>query len=286
MHYVSQYNYFKSLDRLARSREETPDLNEAIAGLSRFSLRDILNNHEIVNMYRQKSALETLKRWADSGATIDSNVIREHLQASERYFVPHYVLKVSTPRYHAVQECELLKSAFENIATPPEISQQGEDKVREFQIFCDKEWPKFKDKPIDHFWAHVGAKFRISSSPNKISYERRESPKCIESQSEADIVPRIQRAADQVRDHAGSCRLTGYLHAPPKKLYSLSKNPEWEPARRKAFLELLKLKKAIKMLVFNFHRIELEMPEGLLSDEFLEALGFMPCKACCGSAER
>jgi hypothetical protein len=56
MHYVSQYNYFKSLDRLARSSDNKPDLNEAIAGLSRFSLRDVLNNDEIVTMYQQDDA--------------------------------------------------------------------------------------------------------------------------------------------------------------------------------------------------------------------------------------
>ncbi|HFL2038807.1 TPA: hypothetical protein ACXIGC_000169 [Stenotrophomonas maltophilia] len=283
MHYVSQYNYFRSLDRLARSRDDAPDLNEAIAGLSRFSLRDILNNQEIVNMFQQRSTLEMLKRWADSGVKIDGDAIREHLQARERYFVPQYVLKVSTPRYHASQDCGFLKSAFENIETPAEITQQGPERVREFQVFCDLEWPKYKDGPIDRFWAHVGSRFRISSDPKQVSYESGESPEAIHNQSEADIEARIQETADRVRDHAKSCRLGGYLHAPPKTLYSLSKNPDLEPGRKEAFRELLKLKKAIKMLVFNLHRIELEMPEGLLSDELLEALGFLPCKACCSA---
>lgn len=283
MHYVSQFNYFRSMDRLTRSSHEVPSLNEAIAGLSRFSLRDILNDKEIVIMYQRKSTLEILKRWADSGIKVDGDAIRERLHARERYFVPQYALKVSTPRYHATLDCGFLKSTFENIETPPEIKRQGDDKIREFQIFCDKEWPQYKDKSIDKFWALVGSQFHISSDPRQVSYDSSEGPRGVDDLSEADIEVRIHGTADRLRAHVGSTGLNGYLYAPPKTLYSLSRSPDVEPARRSALSELLKLKKAIKMLVFNFHRIELDMPEGLLSDELLEALGFLPCKACCSS---
>jgi hypothetical protein len=93
---------------------------------------------------------------------------------------------------------------------------------------------------------------------------------------------KIHKGVENVRNHARSTGLNGCIYAHPKRLYSLTKDERLDEARRQAFLELLKLKKAIKMLVFNFHRIELEMPEGLLSDELLEAFGFLPCNACCG----
>lgn len=283
MHYVSQFNYFRSLDRLARSMGDKPDVSEAVAGLSRFSLRDVLNNDEIALLYQHKTTLGILKQWADSGVKVDVDAIREDLHRRERYFVPRYVMKVNTPRYHAKQECEFLRASFDNFETPPEIAELGPEKVSEFQVFCEKEWPRYKDRPIDHFWANVGSHFGIVGiNPKAVSYASQERPESVTDQAEAELIEEIQGGVDKLRDHARSTGLTEYLYAPAKRLFSLTKDPEVDAARRQAFLEILKLKKAIKMLVFNFHRIELEMPEGLLSDELLEALGFLPCKACCG----
>lgn len=284
MHYVSQYNYFKSLDRLARSLGGKPDLSKAIAGLSRFSLRDVLNNDEIVLLYQHKTTLVVIKQWADSGVKVDADAIRKDLHLKERYFVPQYVMKVNTPRYHAKQQCELLGASFENFETPTEIAALGSDKVGEFQVFCDNEWPQYKDRPIDIFWAHVGSHFGVPIKPKEVSYASQAGPERVGDQSETELLEEIHGRVEDLRNHARSAGLSGHIYAPPKRLYSLTKDPEVDAARRLAFLELLKLKKAIKMLVFNFHRIELEMPEGLLSDELLEALGFLPCKACCGRA--
>ena len=174
MHYVSQYNYFRSLDRLARSRDDAPDLNEAIAGLSRFSLRDILNNQEIVNMFQQRSTLEMLKRWADSGVKIDGDAIREHLQARERYFVPQYVLKVSTPRYHASQDCGFLKSAFENIETPAEITQQGPEKFVSSKSSAIWSGPSTRTGPsiVSGRMSALASAFRATQSRSRTSRVR------------------------------------------------------------------------------------------------------------------
>lgn len=283
MHYVSQFNYFRSLDRLARWMGDKPDVSEAVAGLSRFSLRDVLNNDEIVLLYQHKTTLAILKQWADSEVKVDANAIREGLHRRERYFVPQYVMKVNTPRYHAKQECKFLRASFNNFETPPEIAALGPEKVSEFQVFCEEEWPQYKDKPIHLFWANVGSHFRVGGiNPKAVSYVSHEQPESVTDQTEAELIEEIQGGCDKLRNHARATGLAGYLYAPAKTLYSLSKDPELDADRRQALLEILKLKKAIKMLVFNFHRIELEMPEGLLSDELLEALGFLPCKACCG----
>jgi hypothetical protein len=283
MHYVSKYNYFRSLDRLARSSENSPSMSEAIAGLSRFSLRDVLNNSEIALMYQHKTTLAVVKQWADSEVKIDSDAIRADLQRRERYFVPKYVMRVNTPRYHAKQECEFLRASFVNFETPPEIERLGAAKVSEFQEFCEREWPQYNGKPIDIFWAHVGSYFRVSISPKQVLYTAEDGPESVQGRSEAELLASVHREADTLRSYAKSNGLNGHLYAPPRHLYELTKDPGLEVARKQGFLEILKLKKAIKMLVFNLHRIELEMPEGLLSDELLEALGFLPCRACCSS---
>lgn len=282
MHYVSKYNYFSSVDRLARSSGSKPDVSEAIAALSRFSLRDVLNDEEIAMLYQHKATLGVIKKWADSEVKVDVDAIRADLRRRERYFIPQYVMKVNTPRYHSKQECEFLSASFDNFETPPEIAQLGPDKVSEFQDFCDREWPRFKGKSIDIFWAHVGSQFHVSISPKEVSYASQEDPENVRDRSEAELLEEVRLEAERLRSYASSNRLSGHLYAPPKHLYSLTKNPAIDVARQQGFVELLKLKKAIKMLVFNFHRIELEMPEGLLSDELLQALGFLPCKSCCG----
>lgn len=278
MHYVSHYNYFNSLDRLAKSMGKKPDVSAAVAALSRFSLRDVLNDDEIVLLYQHKTTLKILKQWADSGVAPDTDTIRKNLLRRERYFVPQYVMKVNTPRYHATKKCEFLRAAFENFETPPEIARLGPEKVSEFQIFCDNEWPRYKDKPIDIFWAHVGSHFGVAINPREISYTSNREGWTVDNVT----MEQILEGADKLRTHAESNRLTGYLYAPPRTIYLLTKDPKQTVSRQNAFMELLKLKKAIKMLVFNFHRIELEMPEGLLSDELLEVFGFLPCRACCG----
>ena len=282
MHYVSKYNYSKSVERLSLASEDGPSLNEALAGLSRFSLRDVLNNDEIVRMYGQRTTLAQIKEWADSGVRIDAAQIQKDLEKRERYFVPQFVMKVNTPRYHAKLDCEFLKAAFENFETPPEITELGDEKVREFQEFCDREWPQYRERPIDIFWAHVGSHFRVSVAPKAVSYSSVNGPESVKGLNEAHLLKEIHRGADELRKYAKDNGLSNYLHAPPKSLYGRTKDVGLDLGRRQMFVELLKLKKAIKILVFNFHRIELEMPEGVLSDELLHALGFLPCKACCG----
>lgn len=282
MRYVSRYNYFNAIVRLAQSAEEKPNLSEAIAGLSRYSLRDVLNNQEIVALYQHRLTLEIVRRWA-GGTSIDRDQVRDCLQRQERFFVRQYVLKVNTPRYHENQDCEFLKASFENFETPPEIAALGDDKVSEFQEFCDLEWPKFKDKPVDAFWAHVGAHFNgLPISPKEITYRSRDGSE--EVRDIDDLEQEILKTAEHLRDCVRSNNLNAFVYAPPRKLYTHATDPTLTTARRQVFLELLKLKKAIKILVFNVHRIELDMPEGLLSGELLEALGFLPCRACCGNA--
>lgn len=284
MHYISRYNYTNSLDRLARSIGVTPSLNTAVASLSRFSLRDILNDKEIIIMYQHKTMLAVVKKWANSEVKIDVDEIRESLARRERYFVPEYVMKLNTPRYHAEETCKFLMASFENFRVPPEIELMGPEKVREFQEFCERKWPSYRDKPLDIFWAYVGAQFRVSINPTKVSYSSTDYSGYVGDMSETELLEEIHSEADKLRNHIESNELSGYRYAPPRHLYSLTNNPALDGPRRQVFLELLKLKKAIKMLVFNFHRIELEMPEGLLSDELLEALGFLPCKVCCSEA--
>ena len=282
MHYVSQYNYFRSLDRLARLGDERPDLSHSVAGLSRFSLRGVFNNQELITIFQHKATLELIKRWASLEAKLDITEIQRDLRRSERYFVSRYVMKVNTPRYHSTLSCEFLRASFDNFETPAEIAELGPDKVSEFQRFCDVEWPHYKDKPIDIFWAHVGSAFGVPINPKQVSYAPQEGPETVQNISEDQLMKEIHESAQELQSHARSTGLNGHLYAPPSKVYSLANDPAVDEARRKALLKLLKLKKAIKMLVFNFHRIELEMPEGLLSDELLQALGFLPCKACCG----
>ncbi|WP_343351574.1 hypothetical protein [Pseudomonas sediminis] len=278
MHYVSQYNYFKSLDRLARA-DERKDISLAIASLSRFSLRDTFNNNEILLMYKQRTTLEIIKRWGVGDVKIDIEKIRNELNKRERFFVPQYVMKVNTPRYHKDSECNFLRASFENFETPPEITQLGSYKVSEFQAFCEKEWPNYRDKPVDIFWAHVGSKFRVSINPKEISYGSQEPPLNVVGKTESELIAEIHSKADVLRRFAVSNGVSNYLYAPANKIYARANDQDLE--KKDVFLELLRLKKVIKILVFNVHRLELEMSEDLLSDELLEALGFLPCRACC-----
>ena len=285
MHYISHANFVRSVERLAQSHTDSATVGQAIAGLSRFALRNVLNDKELVHLYTQNSTLRTIRRWTQSNQRIDVEAIRKELEVNERYFVPNYVLKVSNPRYHSDPHCTFLRSAFENFETPPEIAAQGPETVEAFQKFCDREWPNYRDR-VDLFWVHVGSQFRLQNSPKPVSFSPSESPQSIADVSVDEIISSVHATSDKLVSYAREASLSTYLHAPPKRLYDLSRNPAVEPIKREAYKNILKMKKAIKMLVFNAYRIELDIKEGILSDELLEALGFLPCRACCRDPNR
>lgn len=86
--------------------------------------------------------------------------------------------------------------------------------------------------------------------------------------------------AQELRGLVRTAGLANYVFAPAKVIHARSTDQDLAAERRTVYWELLELKKAIKILVFNLCRVELDMPEGLLPAELLEAFGFLPCRAC------
>lgn len=274
------------MERLSRARGSKPELSEALAGLSRFALRGTFNNTEIVALFQHRETLEFLRNATTGNFEIDAYRIVEDLRRSEQFFVPQYVMKINTPRYHANVNCELISSSFENFETPPQIQALGDEQIEAFQVFCEQQWPEYRSGPVDVFWAHAGAQFGVSINPKEISYAAQEGPEFVSNVKEELLVAEINQKVAQLHMSAANMGVLGHLCAPPKKLFNLSNDLRIDQSRREAYRNILRLKKLIRKMMIELHRIELQMPEGLLSTEILNALGFLPCKACCNAGKR
>lgn len=262
-------------------------MSEALAGLSRFALRGVFNNAEIIALFQHRETLEYLRSAMTERFEIDVHSISEDLRRSEQFFVPQYVMKINTPRYHENVNCGLISSKFENFETPPQIQALGDERVEAFQVFCEQEWPRYRSGPIDVFWVHVGAQFGVSINPREISYAAQEGPEPVSAVKEEELlVAEINRKVNQLSVSAMNEGVQGHLCAPPRKLFELSNELRIDQSRREAYRKILGLKRLIRNMMIELHRIELQMPEGLLSTEILNALGFLPCKACCNVGKR
>lgn len=286
LHYVSSYNYPKSVERLSRARGRKPEVSEALARLSRFALHGIFNNGEIVALFQNRETLEFLRDAMDGEVDLDAHSIRNDLQRSERFFVPEYVMKINTPRYHEIKNCDLLFSNFENFETPPQIQALGAEQIEAFQIFCDKEWPRYRGGEVNIFWAHVGAQFGVSIDPKAISLAAEGAPEFVSGVKEEELADEISKQLIRLKTSAEKDGVSSHLCAPPKLLFNLTKDQRIDQSRRDAYRKILNLKKLIRKMMIDLHRIELQMPEGLMSTEILNALGFLPCKVCCSAGKK
>ncbi len=119
------------------------------------SLTSILNHPEALRLYVQKKMLEQEY---------------QSLRVVKRRFSQQYVFSVSPPKFHKSNQCTYLTADFSNYLVPPAIKALGEDKVTEFQEFCEQTKKELEGKSDEIFWAHVGAKFRVTISPESVLY--------------------------------------------------------------------------------------------------------------------
>lgn len=233
----------------------------------RTDLASILNRGEATRLYVLRRMLE-------------GHI--EDLKASERSFSRDYVFSVGQSKYHASPECEYLKASFSNYRVPPEIEEQGADKVREFQQFCEANKHLLKDKSPATFWAHVGAQFRISSHPRPVLYANSGVQELALGVDATQLQEKIEMVITEVEDIIGRETNSGavvrlrYAPNPKRALETLG-----DPAIRAHVEKFFDLKRQLIDLLFEFYKRESGQDELALPVMLLESAGLAPCRGCC-----
>lgn len=152
--YVTKYNFKKILAHSIVLDEEVP-IDKIFSLIYDMSLSEILNHQEARSLYNQKIMLD---------GSINSYSIKYYTKNS------NYIFKVSNPKYHHDNDCKFLQSDFVNYLVPPAIKALGDEKVKEFQSYCESHKKDLSGKPDDIFWFRVGVKFKVHINPHEVHY--------------------------------------------------------------------------------------------------------------------
>lgn len=113
-------------------------MSEALAGLSRFALRGVFNNAEIIALFQHRETLEYLRSAMTERFEIDVYSISEDLRRSEQFFVPQYVMKINTPRYHENVNCEQFPPTLKTSRPRPKSRHWAMSGSKHFKYFANR----------------------------------------------------------------------------------------------------------------------------------------------------
>lgn len=193
---------------------------------------------------------------------------------------PRYVFKIHPPKFHLSKDCEYLRAPFSNYLLPAEIAALGEDKVGEFQQFCQANRAAFSDKPDDVFWAHVGAHFNVSIQPQPVRHSN-SGVQRVDRSSVASIAQAIDMhyaALASAMDDPVHGQVVARLRYAP----ALSGAPRTIKDRgTRDFMETFYAdKRALADLLFDLYRHQAGANDYQLPLALLEKLGLQACKGC------
>lgn len=262
--YITQYN-FKRLAGFCVQPEVSLPLEKLFSAIYERNLAEVLNTKEAENLYIQKEMLENRTN---------------HLRTFKQVFSSNYVFAVGVPKFHKDTSCKFLKLPFSNYLVPQEIKQLGDDKIKEFQDFCESTKEEFRDKREDVFWAHVGAKFRVHIRPEAILYDN--SGVQDVSQFKVDelrnnINSQIDNIVGLANTPDGAVAMKSYRYAPAtQRVLSQIHDSEMAAIVKQYF----RAKREIISSLFEMYKKQANVSDCALPVPILRACGLEPCSAC------
>lgn len=248
-------------------------IDELFDAIYRISLSEVLSHDEASALYIQKEIL--------SGRL---GVLRR--EGAEQYH--DYIFKVTPPKFHLDGGCSYLYANFINYKVPVEIKALGESKVREFREFCEAERKCFEGKPDDVFWAHVGARFKVHISPEKVIRENSFAVD-IEKMSIAELQALINENVAQavaILEGDGSGTVDRLRYASNVHYAQRVMRREGVAESRVYFMvkKFFYLKFLIVNSLFEIYRKQSVFDGYAMPVHLLHACGLEPCKACSSKA--
>jgi hypothetical protein len=208
----------------------------------------------------------------------------EDLKMHRRDFSSQYVFSVGKPKYHKAPDCKYLKSDFKNYLVPPQITELGPDKVREFQEFCEANKKVLESKSDDAFWAIVGMKFKVHVAPTPVTYSNsgvQDISQMSVEELRALILAMIEEAHRMLRDLEFGEFLRRIRFARHSKQAFSNVESESLLKAAKAFFDL---KWKIIHSLFELYVKQSGLTDFAVPVPLLDAAEFEPCRGCHRSA--
>lgn len=230
-------------------------------------LSAILNQKEATQIYVQKQMM--------------ANELQA-IHIAKKQFSRDFAFSVTPPKYHKDKNCVFIKADFSNYLVPPAIKAMGDDKVREFQEYCETHKKEFAGKPDDVFWVHVGLRFNVQITPERVNYDN-SGIENVEKLNVDDLRERINETISN---------LLGLLESEPRKdaVLNLRYAPNLKAAlsniqdenSKKDVTEFFQLKSDLASFLFELYKRRSGHNSYILPVTLLKACGLEPCKGCCG----
>ncbi len=258
--YVTRHT-FKKLSGTVIEPAEDVSIDAIYSAIYEQSLRSILNRREAKRLYTQKIMIEGKF---------------QSLRVSQKRFDQRYVFSVGLPKFHRTNECKYLTSDFSNVLIPPEVQGLGEEKLKEFQEFCDQNKKKFNDSP-KAFWDDVSTRFRVQVTPQSVLF----SNSGVQDVGNMTIEELRQQVNDKLLK---SLHLIDSDNAVKNVRYASYLKPELamlnDPEVKSVVMSFFDLKHQLIDAIFELYKKQVHADSYMLPVDFLKAAGLDSCRGC------
>lgn len=262
--YVTRHN-FSRISSFYLQPDGDISIDKIFSVIYEKNLSEFLNQKEATRIYLQKQI-------------IDKNF--QSVRVVKKEFTRDYTFSVTPPKFHKDKDCVFLKADFSNYLVPPAIKALGEEKVREFQEFCESHKKEFEGKPDDVFWARVGVKFNIHINPERVDYYN-SGIENIEKISIDDLREKINETISTLlwflESGPKKNTIIAFRYAPSIK-FALSKIQDEES--KNEIMEFFKLKANLANFLFELYKKQSGRNSYILPITLLNACGIQACKGC------
>lgn len=259
--YVTRNN-FKKVSGLVL---EEVSIDDVFLIIYEKNMSEVLNEIEAEKLYKQKKMFE--------------GNFESHYKI-KKIFNKKYIFSVSSPKFHKDKNCVFLSSDFKNYLVPPVIEALGEEKVKEFQLFCESTKKDFEGKSDEIFWLHVGARFNVKITPQSVLYHN-SGIQNLEDMSILELEDKINdsldKSIDMIRNEEISRIIRQYRYAPnmQKVLESITDDEIKETVK-----VFYRLKMDIVNTLLEFYKKQNNSDGYALPISLLKDCEFEPCKSC------
>lgn len=263
--YITRHN-FRKISTFYLQPDGNISIDKIFSVIYDRDLSEVLNQKEAVRLYVQKQAME--KKFSS-------------IRVEKRAFSKKYAFSVAPPKFHKKRDCPFITADFSNYLVPPAIEALGEDKVKEFQEYCEAHRKKFDGKPDDVFWAHVGIRFNVHISPEKVLYGNSgisDVEKIGVDELHKSINETISQLLSLIGNTSKASALTNLRYAPNIKIALSSVQDE---KAKEEISEFFRLKAGLANYLFELYKKQAGYNSYILPMTLLKACGLEPCKGCC-----
>lgn len=263
--YITRHN-FRKISTFYLQPDGNISIDKIFSVIYDKDLSEILNQKEAVRLYVQKQALE--KNFSS-------------IRVEKRAFSKKYAFSVAPPKFHKKRDCPFITADFSNYLVPPAIEALGEDKVKEFQEYCEAHRKDFDGKPDDVFWAHVGVRFNVHINPEKVLYGNSgitDVEKIGVDDLQASINETISQLLSLIGNTPKASTLANLRYAPNIKIALSSVRDE---TAKEEISEFFRLKADLANSLFELYKKQAGYNSYILPVTLLKACGLEPCKGCC-----